>query len=319
MNDVDRLSKGGAAKRRGTGSFHIPHRLNSDERPVYEAAKKKGFLQVRGTGYRKGRKGHPLPNIYRQWCDAKGQPCIIIEQDATGGSRDVVVLDLGPLRSSSLAWAVDASTSLAEAAGARHIQPQERPLHAVPFDTIPVDLPLTVEQMLDAAAGGADAVTGAAAPSPEQVAAAQELVVRQGDAVRELKNLGLGNSHPEVQSQVQVLIKLKADLQELLDKAAAAERVGTPSSFDGSSSSSSHADGLHTSSSHPQPGASSSAGAAEEDDGQGSTSSSRQTLDSDHPFANVAIWQLPVVPLFFEADRPVAKQLAKDLMDALKV
>jgi hypothetical protein len=41
MNDVDRLSKGGAAKRRGTGSFHIPHRLNSDERPVYEAAKKK--------------------------------------------------------------------------------------------------------------------------------------------------------------------------------------------------------------------------------------------------------------------------------------
>lgn len=25
-----------------------------------------GFLQVRGTGYRKGRKGHPLPNIYRQ-------------------------------------------------------------------------------------------------------------------------------------------------------------------------------------------------------------------------------------------------------------
>lgn len=41
MNDVDRLSKGGAAKRRGTGSFNIPHRLNSDERPVYEAAKKK--------------------------------------------------------------------------------------------------------------------------------------------------------------------------------------------------------------------------------------------------------------------------------------
>lgn len=58
--------------------------------------------------------------------------------------------------------------------------------------------------MLDAAAGGGDAVTAAAAPSPEQVAAAEELVVRQGDAVRELKSLGLGNSHPEVQSQVQV-------------------------------------------------------------------------------------------------------------------
>jgi hypothetical protein len=85
--------------------------------------------------------------VCAQWCDAKGQPCIIIEQDATGGNRDVVVLDLGPLRSSSLAWAVDASTSLVEAAGARQIQPQERPLHAVPFDTIPVDLPHTVEQV----------------------------------------------------------------------------------------------------------------------------------------------------------------------------
>lgn len=115
----------------------------------------------------------------------------------------------------------------------------------------------------------------------------------------------------------QVLIKLKADLQELLDKAAAAQRVDTPSS---SGSSSGHADGLHTSSSHPQPETSSSAGSAEDEpaEGQGSTGS-RQTLDSDHPFANVAIWQLPVVPLFFEADRPISKQLARDLMDALKV
>lgn len=65
MNDVDRLSKGDGAKKRGmycchpipepneqynctsvvvaagTGNFNIPHRLNLDERPVYEAAKKK--------------------------------------------------------------------------------------------------------------------------------------------------------------------------------------------------------------------------------------------------------------------------------------
>jgi hypothetical protein len=46
---------------------------------------------------------------------------------------------------------------------------------------------------------------------------------------------------------------------------------------------------------------------------------SRQALDSNHPFAQVAIWQLPVMPLFFEADRPAAKQLAKELMTALKV
>lgn len=44
-------------------------------------------LQVRGTGYRKGaggRKGNPLPNVYRQWCDAKATACIVIEQDMTG-------------------------------------------------------------------------------------------------------------------------------------------------------------------------------------------------------------------------------------------
>jgi hypothetical protein len=72
MDDVDRLSRGeGVKRKRGTGSFHIPHRLNSDERPVFETAKKKGYLQVRGTGYRKGRKGHPLPNIYRQVRNSK--------------------------------------------------------------------------------------------------------------------------------------------------------------------------------------------------------------------------------------------------------
>jgi hypothetical protein len=44
-------------------------------------------VQVRGTGYRKGaggRKGNPLPNVYRQWCDAKATACIVIEQDMTG-------------------------------------------------------------------------------------------------------------------------------------------------------------------------------------------------------------------------------------------
>ncbi len=82
-----------------------------------------------------------------QWCDAKAQPCIIIEQDATGSSSDVVVVDLAPLRSSSLHWAVEASMTLAEAAGARRLGPEERPLEAVPFDCIPVDLPLTVMQV----------------------------------------------------------------------------------------------------------------------------------------------------------------------------
>lgn len=57
-----------------------------------------GFLAVKGSGYRKARKGYPLPNIYRQWCDAKGTPCVVIEQALTGGEADVVVVDLTPLR-----------------------------------------------------------------------------------------------------------------------------------------------------------------------------------------------------------------------------
>lgn len=56
-------------------------------------------MAVRGTGYRRARRGNPLPNIFRQWCDAKGQPCVVIEQDMAGDvGFDVVVIDLAPLR-----------------------------------------------------------------------------------------------------------------------------------------------------------------------------------------------------------------------------
>jgi hypothetical protein len=103
---------------------------------------------VRGTGYRKGRKGHPLPNIWRQWCDAKGHPCIVIEQDASGGSSlDVVVVDLAPLRSANLSGAVARCCALARDAGARQLAAGERALEAVPFDAIPVALPQSVEQV----------------------------------------------------------------------------------------------------------------------------------------------------------------------------
>jgi hypothetical protein len=60
-------------------------------------------------------------------------------------------------------------------------------------------------QFLDGAADTGTALAATAAvPSPEQIAAAEEQVVQQADAVRQLKGLGLGSSHPEVQSQVQV-------------------------------------------------------------------------------------------------------------------
>jgi hypothetical protein len=99
-DDVDRLSRGEGAKRRGTGNHHIPHRLSLEERPVFESSKKRGFLAVRGAGARKAhaRHGHPLPNSFRQWADARGVPCVVIEQDRSGAGLDTVVVDLAPLR-----------------------------------------------------------------------------------------------------------------------------------------------------------------------------------------------------------------------------
>ena len=41
LDDVESISRGGAAKNRGTGSRRVPHRLNSEERGLYDLAKKK--------------------------------------------------------------------------------------------------------------------------------------------------------------------------------------------------------------------------------------------------------------------------------------
>lgn len=57
-----------------------------------------GFLAVRGTGFRRGRKGWPINNSFRQWCDGKEWPCCVIEQDLTGNGNDVIVVDLATLR-----------------------------------------------------------------------------------------------------------------------------------------------------------------------------------------------------------------------------
>ena len=96
LDDVQRISVGDAAKRRGTGSRQVPHRLNSEERRAYDIAKAKGFLTLDGTGfYRRERKGSPLGNIWRQFCDAKAQPCVLV---AKGDEADSVLLDLSPLR-----------------------------------------------------------------------------------------------------------------------------------------------------------------------------------------------------------------------------
>ena len=50
LEDVERLTRGEAAKRRGTGSRAVPHRLNADERALWDLAKvrvhvRRGLLQ----------------------------------------------------------------------------------------------------------------------------------------------------------------------------------------------------------------------------------------------------------------------------------
>jgi hypothetical protein len=69
-DDVDRISWGRPAKKKGTGSRGVPHRLNSDERVLYDLARRKGFLEISGSGWRKQRSDAPLANTYRSWCDA---------------------------------------------------------------------------------------------------------------------------------------------------------------------------------------------------------------------------------------------------------
>jgi hypothetical protein len=96
LDDVENLSYGrGAKKQRGAGSRFTCHRLNQDERRIFDQAKRDGFLTVRGTGYRKNRKGSPVGNTFRQRCDALAQICVVVEKRS---DSDKVVIDFSTLR-----------------------------------------------------------------------------------------------------------------------------------------------------------------------------------------------------------------------------
>lgn len=96
IDDVDRISWGRNAKQKGTGSRGVPHRLNEEERVLYDAARSKGFVEVGGSGWRRQRSASPLVNTYRSWCDARGTPAIYLHKGRDG--TDEVVVDLAPLR-----------------------------------------------------------------------------------------------------------------------------------------------------------------------------------------------------------------------------
>lgn len=100
-DDVERLSRGQPAKTKGYGSRSVPHRLNDYERAEFERAQRKGFVSLLGGGNRRSRKGSPLANIFRQWCDARAKPQIILYKTVGSESKqpqDRVVVDLSPLR-----------------------------------------------------------------------------------------------------------------------------------------------------------------------------------------------------------------------------
>ena len=98
-DDVERLSRGQPSKRKGYGSRNVPHRLNEEERAEFDRAARKGFLTVNGpTGHRRTRKGSPLINIHRQWCDARAKPQIVVYKASNGQTGDLLEVDFSPLR-----------------------------------------------------------------------------------------------------------------------------------------------------------------------------------------------------------------------------
>jgi hypothetical protein len=96
VNDVERISFGKPAKQKGTGSRGVPHRLNEDERFLFDQARRKGFLEIAGSGWRSQRREAPLLNTYRSLCDARAQASIVLHKGNMG--IDELVVDLSPLR-----------------------------------------------------------------------------------------------------------------------------------------------------------------------------------------------------------------------------
>ena len=102
MRDVERISWGMPAKRKGTGSRGVPHRLNDDERKSFDRARRDGFLQVNGSAYRSQRRDAPLLNSYRSLMDARGRPMAVLHKLVPANDEeehhDRLVVDLSPLR-----------------------------------------------------------------------------------------------------------------------------------------------------------------------------------------------------------------------------
>eukprot|EP00586_Coscinodiscus_wailesii_P011607 CAMPEP_0172512628 /NCGR_PEP_ID=MMETSP1066-20121228/246054_1 /TAXON_ID=671091 /ORGANISM="Coscinodiscus wailesii, Strain CCMP2513" /LENGTH=381 /DNA_ID=CAMNT_0013292537 /DNA_START=204 /DNA_END=1349 /DNA_ORIENTATION=+ len=78
------------------------HRLSDAEQQELERSAKKGYITLDGTAWRQGRKGSPLANSHRLWCDERSKPQIILCRASGGRMYDNVIVDLSPLRLSAL-------------------------------------------------------------------------------------------------------------------------------------------------------------------------------------------------------------------------
>ncbi|PNW72006.1 hypothetical protein CHLRE_16g686350v5 [Chlamydomonas reinhardtii] len=348
IDDIDSISWGGRAKVRGTGSRKIPHRLNAEERGLYDMAKKKGYVAVRGTAYRKERHGNPLPNVYRQWCDAKAQLCVVVEQDRTGSAPggDQVVVDLAPLRREATEQVEAALAALAAECGLRRVPYQERPLDALPWNILAdwvegeEDEEEEGEKVEEVEASAPAAQEQRRRQQQEPMSAAELEAVRaavaaQAAAVRQLKDSGLGNKAPEVVAAVEQLMQLKAELQQAEAAVAAADASPAPVSAAvdthplADTAPTSPSSSSSSSPSAPSPSPSAPAASAPEapaasattatavaggdgpsDDGDAAVLLPAPRRSPVEHYYSLPIWRIHAVPLFYQGERAAAKAFA---------
>ncbi len=128
LDDVDAISRGQRAKRRGTGSRAVPHRLNSEERTLFDLARRRGYLEIRGSGWRAERGDAPVVNSYRSWCDARSVAAIFVHKRGREASLDEVSVDLAPLRAPHKFSAAAAELLAREPDGGVRVENGEGPI-----------------------------------------------------------------------------------------------------------------------------------------------------------------------------------------------
>jgi len=202
LDDVDRLSRGEAAKRRGTGSRGVPHRLNQEEMQAFKLAKKRRFLMTKGTGTRRNRRlgnNNPAFNIFRQFCDVFTWPAVVIEKGTGSDKLDGVVVDTSPARLKDDSALQAEIVAVAELMG--------------------IEVEEEEEEEENESESMAERVFGSSVePEEEEFTELETRIQDQGMVIKELKVSGLTNGDSEVKKEVEILLELKASLQGLNDR-----------------------------------------------------------------------------------------------------